>query len=197
MGDSSNRRIRRSSLRFQNVDLYGNPGCGLCKAAEQLLNQKGIAYTFTNIHTENQAKGQEIRDKYHPTRYPYVFIKGAFIGGRDELEKLLKDLPNSPNANSSSPPPSQPAPAVDVKSAKIELFVNPNCGFCQSAEQLLRGQGIPFTLTDISSVTGNPEKRTQVLNAYGAQTYPYVVVNGQYIGGFMQLQALVSKNSQP
>lgn len=84
-----------TNTEFQNVELYGNPGCGNCVQAEDLLKKKGINFTFTNIHTENQAKGQEIRATHNPKNYPYVFINGQFIGNHEDLRNRLANVPDA------------------------------------------------------------------------------------------------------
>lgn len=97
--------VQNNPPKFQKVELFGNPGCGLCRDSEELLRKKGIKYTFTDIHTTNQKKGQEIRDKYHPPMYPYVFINDEFIGGKAELKNRLSEIPDAPNTQGT---PSQP-----------------------------------------------------------------------------------------
>jgi len=48
------------------VEIYTSPFCGYCRAAKNLLKQKGVAFDAV----------------------PQIFIDGTHVGGSDELHQL-------------------------------------------------------------------------------------------------------------
>jgi glutaredoxin 3 len=60
------------------------------------------------------------------------------------------------------------------------------CPFCDRAKNLLKLKGIEFEERNIT--TGNWTKEQLVESVPGARTVPQVIINGQLIGGFNELQ---------
>ena len=60
------------------------------------------------------------------------------------------------------------------------------CPFCDRAKNLLKLKGIEFEERNIT--TGNWTKEQLVESVPGARTVPQILINGQLIGGFNELQ---------
>lgn len=60
------------------------------------------------------------------------------------------------------------------------------CPFCDRAKNLLKLKGIEFEERNIT--TGNWTKEQLVESVPGARTVPQIIINGQLIGGFNELQ---------
>lgn len=70
----------------------------------------------------------------------------------------------------------------------VELYSKENCGYCVAAKQLLEQNNIAFT----QQILGIDYTREMILERYSdATTFPVVVVDGMYIGGFHQLRQMV------
>jgi glutaredoxin 3 len=72
----------------------------------------------------------------------------------------------------------------------IEIYTKEDCGYCTAAKNLLKSKNIMFT----EQVLGIHFTREQLLANYSqAKTFPVIVVDGYYIGGYNQLQEHVSR----
>jgi glutaredoxin 3 len=60
------------------------------------------------------------------------------------------------------------------------------CPFCDRAKNLLKLKGIEFEERNIT--TGDWTKEQLMESVPGARTVPQIVINGQLIGGFNELQ---------
>lgn len=78
----------------------------------------------------------------------------------------------------------------------VEIYTRPGCGFCDKAKQLLTTTGIPY----IENRLDVDFTRETLVEKYStAKTYPVIVVDGFYIGGYKELSALMEervRNSQ-
>lgn len=76
-----------------------------------------------------------------------------------------------------------------TNNARVVVYATSWCGYCHAAESLLRREGIPFELID---VTNDPRTRAELPErAHGRRTVPVIFVDGQPIGGYQELAALV------
>jgi peroxiredoxin/glutaredoxin len=71
----------------------------------------------------------------------------------------------------------------------VLLFTKPGCSFCTSAKKLLNERGWPF-----DEVPASP-RRLRAVSGKGST--PQVFVDGKYIGGATELEAYLSKASEP
>ena len=78
-----------------------------------------------------------------------------------------------------------PSPAP----APVTVFSTKTCGWCRRAEELLRRTGIPFETID---VTGDDEAREELIERANWRTVPVIFVEGQPIGGYRELAALLN-----
>jgi glutaredoxin len=78
----------------------------------------------------------------------------------------------------------------------IEVYSKPNCVFCEKAKLLLRDRQIPF----IEHKLDVDFTREHLLEMYAdAKSFPVIIVDGFYIGGFDQLKVQLNeeiKNTQ-
>ena len=70
---------------------------------------------------------------------------------------------------------------------KAELYVWNTCPFCSSAKRLLDERGIEY---DVHNIQNDKEKKNDLFKQTGQDTVPYVFIDGEFIGGFDDLQQL-------
>jgi glutaredoxin 3 len=68
---------------------------------------------------------------------------------------------------------------------KIEIYGTHYCPYCDAAKQLLTQKNLPFKYTDL---TENPKLREDLAEKYNYRTVPMVFIDGEFIGGFSELQ---------
>ena len=76
----------------------------------------------------------------------------------------------------------------------VVIWSRVNCPYCVSAKEILRDNNIPFT----EKVLDRDFTREFLLETYPtAKTFPVVVIDGYYIGGYNQLSQKLNeeKNS--
>lgn len=67
----------------------------------------------------------------------------------------------------------------------IEIYTKPSCTYCMQAKILLKGLGIEFTESRI----GNHITRDEFIAKFpDARTVPYILIDGEAIGGYEQLK---------
>jgi glutaredoxin 3 len=71
--------------------------------------------------------------------------------------------------------------------ARIELYTTAWCGYCDRAKALLRERGLPY---EEVRVDHDPAFRAKLLDLTGRWTVPQILVDGQPIGGFLELREL-------
>ena len=77
-----------------------------------------------------------------------------------------------------------------TQKGRVTLYRTARCPFCVAAEQLLRAKGVLFTQVYLDQ---HADHRGFVENILpGHRTVPLVVIDGEAIGGFEQLQRLDS-----
>ncbi len=74
----------------KKVVVYSQPGCSACKAAKELLSQKGIAFEEKNIR-ENEQAMKELTEEYNSRSTPTILVDGKVVIGfdKEELERIL------------------------------------------------------------------------------------------------------------
>lgn len=69
--------------------------------------------------------------------------------------------------------------------AKIEIFTQPNCQYCQAAKSLLDREGVEYTELNLD----DPENmRTFAKRLPRIRSLPQIFVNGEHIGNDQDLQ---------
>jgi glutaredoxin 3 len=67
---------------------------------------------------------------------------------------------------------------------KVVVYRTRFCPYCELAARFLRDKGIAFTEIDVS---GDNQKRRWLLEATTQRTVPQIFIQGQSIGGFVDL----------
>ncbi len=102
--------------------------------------------------------------------------------------------PLNPPVNPPENPPSTPPVVTSPTIKNVVLYGNPGCGFCVASEKLLNEKGIPY---EFKNVFADTSLLVDLHSRIGAKTFPYVFIDGQYIGGYMELQGLLNKAAAP
>ena len=72
----------------------------------------------------------------------------------------------------------------------VKVYSTAFCGYCRSAKALLDRLGIPFEEID---VTGDRVARARLVGmAHGRRTVPVILIDGEVIGGYVELARMVS-----
>lgn len=75
---------------------------------------------------------------------------------------------------------------------RIEIFSKENCGYCTAAKNLLRNSNIPYT----EQVLNIHFTRELILEKFStAKTFPVIVVDNYYIGGYNELRKLLEERA--
>jgi glutaredoxin len=75
---------------------------------------------------------------------------------------------------------------------KVTLYTKHDCFYCSQAKVLLASKNIPFTELKLN----DDFTRDNLLEMFpSAKTFPVVVVDGFNIGGFSQLQTMLSEQT--
>jgi glutaredoxin 3 len=70
----------------------------------------------------------------------------------------------------------------------ITVYTTEACSFCTRVKGLLRAHGVKFTEVNLSK---DPEGRIELAKRTGVMSFPQVIVDGELLGGFSELQAAV------
>lgn len=72
---------------MKKVTLYTLPTCPFCQRAKALLSQLEVPFTDIDV-SQDQAKRQEMSEKYNWQTVPMIVIGDEFIGGFDDMAAL-------------------------------------------------------------------------------------------------------------
>ena len=76
-----------------------------------------------------------------------------------------------------------------MSTSRVVVYSTTYCGFCRRAEDLLRRAGKAFESVD---VTDDMRARAELVKrAGGRRTVPVIFVDGEPIGGYQELAAMV------
>jgi glutaredoxin 3 len=78
-------------------------------------------------------------------------------------------------------------PAFSLVVARIEVYTTAWCGYCDRAKALLRERGLPYEEIRLDD---DPAFRAKLLDLSGRWTVPQILIDGNPIGGFMELREL-------
>ncbi len=67
------------------------------------------------------------------------------------------------------------------------MYSTEPCGFCRNAKALLQRRGIPYEEINLAR---DPDGRAELARKTGLMTFPQVLIDGETLGGFRELQAL-------
>lgn len=72
--------------------------------------------------------------------------------------------------------------------ANVIIYSAENCGYCQTAKQLLEQKGVKYT--EIRVDLDPKEREKMVARSNGRRTVPQIFINDQHIGGCDDLMTL-------
>jgi glutaredoxin 3 len=70
--------------------------------------------------------------------------------------------------------------------SKVTVYSTEPCAFCARVKGLLKARGVEFSEINLSK---DPEGRAALARETGMMSFPQVIVDGQLIGGFTEVQA--------
>jgi glutaredoxin 3 len=68
----------------------------------------------------------------------------------------------------------------------VTVYTTEPCAFCARAKGLLKARGVEFEEINLSK---DPTGREELARKTGMMSFPQVIVDGQLIGGFTEVQA--------
>jgi glutaredoxin 3 len=77
------------------------------------------------------------------------------------------------------------------QATRVRVYGTSYCGYCRSAEAVLKARAIPFEYID---VTDDPTTRSWLVeNADGRRTVPVIFIDGKPVGGYQELARLAAR----
>jgi glutaredoxin 3 len=70
--------------------------------------------------------------------------------------------------------------------SEITVYTTEPCSFCARVKGLLKARGVEF---DEVNLAKDPAGRTELAQRTGMMSFPQVIVDGQLLGGFTEVQA--------
>ncbi|HZL48407.1 MAG TPA: glutaredoxin domain-containing protein [Solirubrobacteraceae bacterium] len=68
----------------------------------------------------------------------------------------------------------------------VTVYTTDPCSFCARVKGLLKARGVEFAEINLSR---DPEGRTELAKRTGMMSFPQVIVDGELLGGFTEVQA--------
>lgn len=78
-----------------------------------------------------------------------------------------------------------------MKTASVIVYTKDPCPFCVRAIQFLKNRDIPFEEVDL---TDNNAEMNRMKKETGWSTMPIIMINGQLVGGYVDLIELENTN---
>lgn len=75
----------------------------------------------------------------------------------------------------------------------VEIYTRPGCSFCDKAKDLMNAKGITYYEHKLN-IDFTRASLTEKFST--AKTYPVIVVDGFYVGGFTEFNAIVEQSSR-
>ena len=72
--------------------------------------------------------------------------------------------------------------------ARVIMYTTSVCPFCVQAKRLLRERGIPYDEIDVE--VDAAVRAEMMTRAGGRRTVPQIFIDGEHVGGYVELQAL-------
>ncbi len=73
------------------------------------------------------------------------------------------------------------------QSARIVMYGTEYCSYCAAARMLLKKKGVDW---EEISISGDEDKRREMMDRSGGRTVPQIFIDGKSIGGFDDLYSL-------
>jgi glutaredoxin 3 len=70
--------------------------------------------------------------------------------------------------------------------SQVTVYTTDPCSYCARAKGLLKARGVEFEEINLSR---DPDGRMELVKRTGMMSFPQVIVDGQLLGGFTEVQA--------
>jgi glutaredoxin 3 len=68
----------------------------------------------------------------------------------------------------------------------VIVYTTEPCSYCARAKGLLKARGVEFSEVNLAR---DPEGRVELAKQTGMMTFPQVIIGGELVGGFTEVQA--------
>ena len=68
----------------------------------------------------------------------------------------------------------------------VTVYTTEPCSYCARAKGLLKARGVEFSEVNLAR---DPEGRVELAKQTGMMTFPQVIIDGELVGGFTEVQA--------
>jgi glutaredoxin 3 len=70
--------------------------------------------------------------------------------------------------------------------SQVVIYTTDPCSFCARVKGLLKARGVEYAEINLSR---DPDGRVELAQRTGMMTFPQVIVDGELLGGFTEVQA--------
>ena len=110
------------------------------------------------------------------------------------MEQPARPPPRAPPA---SRPPRRDLDALDSGPVHVLLYTWPTCSFCAEAKRLLGEAGQAFEERALDPRGGDRRTLARLEKLFDQATMPYVLVDGEPLGGLPELRELLGGAGEP
>lgn len=72
--------------------------------------------------------------------------------------------------------------------SEIVVYSTEPCSFCRRVKGILEARGAPFREINLAK---DPQGRVELASRTGMMTFPQVLIDGELLGGFAEVQAAI------
>ena len=72
--------------------------------------------------------------------------------------------------------------------SEITVYSTEPCSFCARVKGMLQARGVEFSEVNLSK---DPQGRVELASRTGMLTFPQVLIDGELLGGFAEVQAAI------
>jgi glutaredoxin len=73
-------------------------------------------------------------------------------------------------------------------SRELAVYTRPKCILCAQVKELLAKANVPFLAREVST----PDEQEQIMKRHRAKSFPLLVLDGEYLGGFTHVVHLLA-----
>jgi glutaredoxin 3 len=70
--------------------------------------------------------------------------------------------------------------------SNVTVYTTEPCSFCARVKGILKSRGVEYAEVNLSK---DPEGRVDLARKTGMMTFPQVIIDGELVGGFTEVQA--------
>ncbi|MGA8365413.1 MAG: glutaredoxin [Solirubrobacteraceae bacterium] len=72
--------------------------------------------------------------------------------------------------------------------SEITVYSTDPCSFCARVKGMLKARGVEYSEVNLSK---DPQGRVELASRTGMMTFPQVLIDGELLGGFAEVQAAI------